>query len=46
MSLLGLMAGALILLPFTLAGGFGEGDALLLAAVGAWRSCQFVLLTA
>ena len=45
-SLLGLIVGAALLLPFVRAGGFGGGDALLLAAVGAWRGGEFVLLTA
>lgn len=46
LSLLGLVVGGVLLLPFVLAGGFGEGDALLLATVGAWQGWQFVLWTA
>lgn len=46
LSLLGLAVGGLLLLPFVLAGGFGEGDALLLASIGAWQGWQFVLGTA
>ena len=45
-SLLGLAVGGLLLLPFVRAGGFGAGDALLLAAIGAWQGWQFVLWTA
>jgi len=45
-SLLGLMAGGLIILPFVLIGAFGAADALLLAAIGAWQGPQFVLWTA
>lgn len=45
-SLLGLMAGGLIVLPFVLIGAFGAADALLLAAVGAWKGPLFVLWTA
>ncbi len=37
-SLLGLMAGGLTVLPFVLIGAFGVADALLLAAVGAWKA--------
>ncbi len=46
MSLLGLVVGGLILLPFALFGGFGLADALLLATIGAWFGWQFVLWTA
>lgn len=46
MSVLGLMVGGLILLPFVVAGGFGSADALLLATVGAWCGWEFVLWTA
>lgn len=46
LSLLGLMVGGLLLLPFVLAGGFGEGDALLLGTIGAWFGWQFVLWVA
>lgn len=45
-SLVGLAVGGLLLLPFVLAGGLGEGDALLLATVGTWQGWQFVLWTA
>jgi Flp pilus assembly protein protease CpaA len=45
-SLLGLAVGGLLLLPFVRAGGFGAGDALLLAAIGAWLGWQLVLWTA
>lgn len=46
LSLLGLILGGLLLLPFVLAGGFGAGDALLLATIGAWHGWQFVLWAA
>lgn len=46
LSLVGLAVGGLLLLPFVLAGGFGGGDALLLATVGTWQGWQFVLWTA
>lgn len=46
LSLVGLAVGGLLLLPFVLAGGLGEGDSLLLATVGAWQGWQFVLWTA
>jgi prepilin signal peptidase PulO-like enzyme (type II secretory pathway) len=46
MSLLGLMVGGLILLPFVVTGGFGLADALLLATIGTWYGWQFVLWTA
>jgi Flp pilus assembly protein protease CpaA len=36
-SLLGLLVGGALLLPFVRTGGFGASDALLLAAVEAWR---------
>lgn len=45
-SLLGLMAGGLLLLPLVWLGGFGPADALLLAAVGAWFGWQMALWTA
>ena len=45
-SLLGMMIGGLITLPFVLIGAFGAADALLLAAIGAWEGPQFVLWTA
>src|SRR4051794_37518433 len=41
-SLLGLMVGGLIVLPFVLIGAFGAADALLLAAIGAWQGPAFV----
>ena len=46
LSLVGLAVGGLLLLPFVLAGGLGEGDALLLATIGTWQGWQFVLRTA
>lgn len=46
LSMVGLAVGGLLLLPFVLAGGLGEGDALLLATVGTWHGWQFVLWTA
>jgi prepilin signal peptidase PulO-like enzyme (type II secretory pathway) len=46
LNLLGLVVGGSLLLPLVRAGGFGEGDALLLAAIGAWRGWQFVLWAA
>ena len=36
-SLLGTMIGGSIMLPFVLIGAFGAADALLLAAIGAWK---------
>ena len=45
-SLLGMMAGGLIVLPFVLIGAFGAADALLLAAIGAWMGPLFTLWTA
>lgn len=45
-SLIGLVVGGAVLWPFVLRGGFGGGDALLLAFIGAWRGWQFVLWTA
>ena len=45
-SLVGLVVGGAILLPFVLRGGFGAADALLLAAIGAWLGWEFALLTA
>lgn len=45
-SLIGMTVGALLLLPFVALGGFGLADALLLAAIGAWKGWQFVLLAA
>ncbi|MFN8472781.1 MAG: prepilin peptidase [Anaerolineae bacterium] len=42
-SVLGLLVGGLLLLPFVLLGGFGLADALLLGAVGAWQGWDFVL---
>ena len=44
-SLLGMMIGGSIMLPFVLIGAFGLADALLLAAIGAWKGPQFVLWT-
>jgi prepilin peptidase CpaA len=45
-SLLGMMIGGFIVLPFVLIGAFGAADALLLAAVDAWMGPLFVLWTA
>jgi prepilin peptidase CpaA len=45
-SVLGLLIGGALLLPFVLLGGIGAADALLLAAVGAWHGHRFVLWTA
>jgi prepilin peptidase CpaA len=45
-SLLGLMVGGLTILPFVVIGAFGAADALLLAAIGAWKGPVFVLWTA
>ena len=45
-SLLGMMAGGLIILPFVLIGAFGAADALLLAAIGAWEGPLFVFWSA
>ena len=45
-SLIGLVVGGAILLPFVLRGGFGPADALLLAAIGAWLGWEFALRTA
>lgn len=45
-SLLGLLVGGVLLLPFVWRGGFGGADALLLATIGAWQGWQFVLWTA
>jgi leader peptidase (prepilin peptidase)/N-methyltransferase len=45
-SLPGLAVGGLLLLPLVRAGGFDAGDALLLAAIGAWLGWQLVLWTA
>ncbi|CCF85768.1 prepilin peptidase [Nitrolancea hollandica] len=44
-SIVGLVVGGLILLPFVLIGGFGLADALLLATIGAWCGWEFVLWT-
>jgi Flp pilus assembly protein protease CpaA len=44
-SLLGTTIGGLIILPFVLIGAFGAADALLLAAIGAWKGPPFVLWT-
>lgn len=44
-SLIGLGAGVLVLLPMVLLGGFGGGDALLLGAIGTWQGWQFVVAT-
>jgi len=43
LSALGIAAGGLILLPMVALGGFGIGDAFLLAAIGAWQGWHFVL---
>jgi prepilin peptidase CpaA len=45
-SLLGMMIGGFMVLPFVLIGAFGAADALLLAAIGAWKGPLFVLWTA
>lgn len=45
-SVVGLLVGGLLLLPFVVRGGFGAADALLLATIGAWQGWQFVLWTA
>jgi len=45
-SLLGTMIGGSIILPLVLIGAFGAADALLLAAIGAWKGPVFVLWTA
>ncbi len=45
-SILGLVVGGALLLPFVLLGGFGAGDALLLAAIGTWQGWTFVLYAA
>lgn len=45
-SVVGLLVGGLLLLPFVLRGGFGLADALLLAAIGTWQGWQFVLYVA
>jgi prepilin signal peptidase PulO-like enzyme (type II secretory pathway) len=45
MSVIGLVVGVLILLPFVLLGGIGAGDALLLGVVGTWLGWTFVLWT-
>jgi len=43
--LLGTLIGVSIILPFILIGAFGAADALLLAAIGAWKGPEFVLWT-
>lgn len=45
-SVLGMLTGGLIILPFVLINAFGAGDVLLLAAIGAWMGPVFVLWTA
>ena len=45
-SLLGMLVGGSIVVPFVLVGTFGAADALLLAAIGAWTDSVFVLWTA
>jgi Flp pilus assembly protein protease CpaA len=45
-SLLGMMVGGLLVLPFVLIGAFGAADALILVAIGAWMGPLFVLWTA
>lgn len=45
-SLLGMLVGGSIVMPFVVLGAFGAADALLLAAIGAWTSPVFVLWTA
>ncbi|MPZ15904.1 MAG: hypothetical protein GEU73_16030 [Chloroflexi bacterium] len=45
-SLLGLVVGGLLLLPFVRVGGFGAGDALVLAGIGAWLGWPVVLWAA
>jgi Flp pilus assembly protein protease CpaA len=44
-SLLGTLIGGSIILPFVFIGAFGAADALLLAAIGAWKGPVFVLWT-
>lgn len=46
MSLLGMVVGGSIILPFVLVGAFGAADALLLAAIGTWMGPLFVIWTA
>jgi prepilin signal peptidase PulO-like enzyme (type II secretory pathway) len=45
LSLLGLVVGGIILLPFALLGGIGWADVILLEAVGAWNGWSFALRT-
>jgi Flp pilus assembly protein protease CpaA len=45
-SLLGMLVGGSIVMPFVLIGAFGAADALLLATIGAWTGPVFVLWTA
>ena len=45
-SLLGMLVGGSIVMPFVVLGAFGSADALLLAAIGAWTGPVFVLWTA
>jgi prepilin signal peptidase PulO-like enzyme (type II secretory pathway) len=46
LSLVGLLVGGGVLLPFALLGGVGWADVLLLGAVGAWEGWDFALRTA
>jgi prepilin signal peptidase PulO-like enzyme (type II secretory pathway) len=46
LSLLGLLVGGAILLPFALLRGVGWADVILLGAVGAWNGWRFALETA
>lgn len=45
-SVLGMIVGGLVILPFVLIGAFGAADALLLAVIGTWKGPLFVLWTA
>ena len=45
-SLLGTLIGGSIIIPFVLIGSFGAADALLLAAIGAWKGPEFMVWTA
>lgn len=45
-SLVGMLVGGLLLVPFVRLGGMGAGDALVLAAIGSWGGWPFVLAAA